>query len=82
MIFSITAVDEHRQRRYFSYMLGSLEANLNFVDAIRAMGHTLIQVRLLEQSGVTDLSPESFDDVPASSTLEHLETEWKTILNT
>lgn len=80
MILSITAIDEHGQTRYFSLIRHSLEVSLAFIDQVKGLGHTLIEVRLLDKNRTSDLPLEMFDGVSVSTELEQLEAEWKAIL--
>lgn len=79
MIFCVTFIDECTEIRQFTYALGSLEADLGFIDNIN-IGHCLLRVQLLDKTGAIDLPLEMFDGPPAAIALKQLEAEWKTVL--
>jgi hypothetical protein len=80
MIFSLTAIDEDRQIRHFSFRLHDLEASLTFLEEIAASSHALLRVQVIDRQQVSDLPLETFYGMSAATALKQLETEWKSIL--
>ena len=80
MIFSITAIDKHKEIRQFTYGLSDLATGLDFIHDLVARGDSLISVQLTDPQGVIDLPVETFDAILPSKVLDQLETEWKAIL--
>ena len=80
MIFSITAIDKHKEIRQFTYGLNDLAIGLYFIHDLVIRGDSLISVQLTDPQGVIDLPIETFDDAPPSKVLDQLEAEWKAIL--
>lgn len=80
MIFSITAIDDHKKIRQFTYGLNDLGDSLDFIHELVARGDSLVSVQVRDRQRVTDLPIETFNTVLASTNLDQLETEWKAIL--
>ena len=80
MHFSVTAIDEHKEIRQFTYGLDDLGIGLDLIHDLVARGDSLVSVQIKDRHGVINLPIETFDAVPPSTVLDQLETEWKAIL--
>ena len=80
MHFAITAINERKEIRQFTYGLNDLGIGLDFIHDLLIKGDSLVSVQITDQQGVINLPIETFDAVPPSKVLDQLETEWKAIL--
>lgn len=80
MVLAIIAIDETGTRRSFSVATDQLAVQLDVVNQIVAMRHTLIQVQLIDEGQVVTLPIDAFDGTPVSGIFSQLETEWQSVL--
>lgn len=81
VILLLTAIDPAGERKEFVCQLPDIDSGFSVLTSIASLGHTLVKVRLLEESSWTYLPHEAFDDIPVLPIIKELEQDWQQILN-
>ncbi|AUD06784.1 hypothetical protein [Spirosoma pollinicola] len=80
VILLLTAIDSAGEFREFACQLPDIDSGFALLTTIASLGHTLVKVRLLEESSWSYLPHEAFDEMPVLPIIKELEKDWQQLL--